>query len=676
MKKLLLFLVICFVVSGTAAAATADDGVLSNITDITMLEKTYVTFQIAIPDACGADIAAKLISASGEIPGTIEASGKLLFIGLTPDANYKLIVYNAADNTVIDEIAFKTFNGEGKREFQYFADIRNCDAGIVDVKIFMHYNKEAPLRMKRIPFHTAENIINVVDGVTVNKDPVSVNPEDYSFSAILPANKTAVIEYSSDRSYQNISSHGSQGILTDTYFMATGEQFLLLPDTAYYEKGYLYSFSFITNTGWQSKIGMETTEYANLYVSGSPVFTAVQYFAYNPSYFDVSQKQIFGTTVTAIIENTVTNPYADCLFAVYEAMCELWGGDVSDIPYTLMIVHDSRPVYAGEFDTGQGFSDMWGIGEMLVHQIYHRWQGWDAGMHQDNSIRETGGFWIEGFNEYYCYKLMRNMESLAEAGRGFMLWCVDSYKSGLQSGTDISLLERQTDSAAVYYKGACLAYLLDKEIQARSSGAYSLDDVLKYFYNEFMEKQAAFSYDKMLGYINTLIDGDIYEWWDRYLVNNEPFVIEDFESRSYDATEQPDTEKTNNATTAQPDKEGAGYELTTNEVVLMLIGNITGRSRKLIGETAVNGQTLNVYSIEYMEWIQDFKDILRKDKDAFVYTFLTATSALTEEDISQLDDDQKYAAVETILDYMLVSGFDVQYLIDNLYTPYNNMPCD
>ena len=261
---------------------------------------------------------------------------------------------------------------------------------------------------------------------------------------------------------------------------------------------------------------------------------ALHFYAFNPDFFEVFVRKIGDTNVKVIKEKSIKEPYETSIFKIYEKLLEHWGGDVdyrncNYKDYTVMFVNENASVYAGEYTDAQAFSKVWGVGEMLVHQIFHRWNAWACGI----GVKEDDdnyGLWLEGVNEFYCDKILTELNLIHP--NEYMVGWYEYYKRiyGSEKDCPIAYFDfRKHDSYLPYGKGAVIIYYLDKKLREASSGRYSMDDVLKYFLRGWKERSLRFAYYEFFNYLRRIGGEQIVKEAKEVIYNNKKIVLEEFE---------------------------------------------------------------------------------------------------------------------------------------------------
>ncbi len=361
------------------------------------------------------------------------------------------------------------------------------------------------------------------------------------------------LSYTSDKTAIVTSDHGIQGYFCPDYLIASHEQILYGPGTFIGHSGILNmkpdyfqaSLSLYMPDGWEASTGWEE-ESPGVYSFPSTYsadferfFHASHIYAYKADAFIKETKQYGAHSFHIILSGSLDRRIINDLQTIYQFLATLWGGRM-DIPtYTIMITDPpnndpSLLAYAGEWTTGQAFSSNWGIiDEMVIHQMFLLWNGWAKGVPctDDYAIR----FWTEGVNEYYCDKILTEIKFVTSSysPHSYLKGWYQKYKAVRGTSADARLLRKEEEgpfpNAIEYWKGAVFAYALDREIRNRSSGRYSLDDVLKHLLKQYTEKGAWASYPAILGYLRQIIPAGLDDWWQRYIVNNEPLFLKELE---------------------------------------------------------------------------------------------------------------------------------------------------
>ena len=82
--------------------------------------------------------------------------------------------------------------------------------------------------------------------------------------------------------------------------------------------------------------------------------------------------------------------------------------------------------------------------------------------------------------------------------------------------------ENSVNSVISYYdKGAILGLLLDLEIRKRSSGARSLDDVMRALYDDFFKKNRNYAPEDFQRTVETIAGGSLEDFFRRYVRGRE-----------------------------------------------------------------------------------------------------------------------------------------------------------
>jgi predicted metalloprotease with PDZ domain len=236
-----------------------------------------------------------------------------------------------------------------------------------------------------------------------------------------------------------------------------------------------------------------------------------------------------------IKEKTIVSPWEEYTFNAYQKLVEAWGSDAdfrncnySD--YVVMFVDDYNRIYVGEYTDAQGFSSVWGFGEMIVHQIYHRWNGWACGIKLELKPNEHQGLWAEGFNEFYCNKILTELD-LTKPNQYMKGW-YQYYKSIYGTRKDATIVYFNPNKHDGYLpngKGAVIVYYMDKKLREITNGKYSMDDVLKYFLLGWKERNQPFSYERMLKYLEQIGGSEYAEEVRQIIYENKRVVLTEFE---------------------------------------------------------------------------------------------------------------------------------------------------
>ncbi|MCO6040613.1 S-layer protein [Thermococcus alcaliphilus] len=454
---------------------------------------------------------------------------------LEPGREYIVKLYK--DNNPLLEIPFKTFNSlnsiEGFRLF-YFIDLTDTVTGEVKVTIFGQFRNSGEIKLKRFTYyHTLDIGMNVIEGPNIEfykgsgKTDVERIGSSIGSIYIYPSFEGYFrLEYTCDKSKRTADPiHGVLGHLSNRYFIASHEQFLIFPEMSIDEQQDWFALSAITPIGWKLNTWWNQSKMGILYVPKNKVkpasyhffeqYAATHFYAYNPKYFVEYKKKVANTTILVIKETTIKDPWEDYIFRIYGKLVEHWGEDIDlrryDYSnYVVMLVDDSDPIWAGEYTDAQGFSvfgDPFEF-EMVAHQMFHRWNGWITGIGVDINYKEgeSHKFWGEGFNEFYCDKVT------TELGLTSPHWLMTEvyypyYRKIYGTEKDGPLVyydPKRQDSRFPYSKGAVAVYYLDMRLREITNNKHSIDDVLKYFLRNWKERDQPFSYERFIDYLEEL----------------------------------------------------------------------------------------------------------------------------------------------------------------------------
>lgn len=533
-----------------------------NAFSVKPLKLTSSDFELLIipGDFMNKQIEFELLNVSNEIVqnGKLDLSSnntKVEFSRLPDDTPFLLRFKE--NGKVFFEFPFRTLKKLYKQnslDLVYFVDLTNKEKGYVEVSIFGDYKGENNLNFDRNNYHLSNEVgLKLVNTINVEFYGYSGKPKfefqnNYQINLNLNNSEKGYfsINYVCDKSKIYYQGHGVEGHLNERYFMASHEQFLILPNLSSISniKNIDFSISPIIPSGWKVDTWWEETEFGLLKIPEEKIpkniyklsLGALHFYAYNPEYFEVYSRKIGDTNIRVIKEKSIKEPFETATFKIYEKLVEHWGGDVdyrecdySD--YTVMIVDENTQVYAGEYTDAQGFSKVWGIEEMLVHQIYHRWNGWVCKIEVDTKDENYGiyGFWNEGVNEFYCDKVLTelNLTYPNQYMRGWYNYYKNIY--GTNKDCPIIYFNENCDNYLRYGKGAVIAYYIDKRLREVTNNKYSMDTVLQYFLKGWKERNMRFSYNEFFDYLEKLGVKQFIKEIKDIFYNNKRIELKEFE---------------------------------------------------------------------------------------------------------------------------------------------------
>lgn len=476
-------------------------------------------------------------SGQGDIDFNNE-TGFIEFSNLSPDTSYNVTISGKSSEI---SIGFKTFSNEKNLELFYFIDITDASTGTVSVHIAGHSSNKNNLKLKPEIYHTAGEYLSITKKPQLrgySNSKLSFSENEVHITDI--QNKYFMISYESDKSFNaplKSKIHGYQGILNENYFMASGEQFILAPNNELINENQnkvKFSGTLIRPSNWKSETGYLSNKHGVFEFKPFENFKfgPVNIFSYNPQQFTINSKKIGGTEVNVILENSLNSNHANDIMDLYNNVYKLWDGGPGDDLYTIMVVDNDKLIYAGEWTTGQGYSSGFNVtGQMLVHQIYHRWNAWAIGIDCDHSDLFCKNIWNEGFNEFFCDLIL--YESGYDYNHTTMKGRYYQYKEAIANGEDQNLytthIEDLNDPNSVYYKGAVIAYALDAYVRKMTNNEYDLSYSLKRSWEEWKNNDKPVNLAYITEYLNEVVPGGVDDWVEKYIKNNKEITLPEFE---------------------------------------------------------------------------------------------------------------------------------------------------
>ena len=490
--------------------------------------------------------------------------------------------------------AFNTFSAfdRGLQLF-YWLDLSQPQTHQVAVKVFGYYKDIPSLTLDNSGYHTQGGMARGSAFDCVGNPQIFMNLQNNNQEVVFDLNGNNEgffrLSYQSDKSVIETDNHGVQGYFGEDYLIASHEQLLYGPANTL--QNYLTQDTRMNNfsahlylklnNGWTCETGWKES-ILGLYQLPSAFdhclpefFRAANIYAYKSDQFKSLTNNYGDSQLRIILSDDLDEAYFDDILLINEKLMAIWGSQMPIEKYTLIFPEspsDDQLIYAGEWSTGQGFSTNWGIiGEMLVHQMYHVWNAWAVGIPWDHS-NGNHKFWTEGFNEFFDDKILSSLdfETTTLEDHQWLKGWYNQYVAIRGTAGDLNLLEGEghLPGNLEYFKGAVYAFALDREISDRTNGEFSLDDLLRYMWEQYLLNDTMASYEMMLEFFDDIVPNGMRDWAQAYLGNNESLYLYDFEqnpplfavSNPHPTTRSTDVSQTVTLTWEEIDR--ADYDLT------------------------------------------------------------------------------------------------------------------
>lgn len=274
------------------------------------------------------------------------------------------------------------------------------------------------------------------------------------------------------------------------------------------------------------------------------------YFAYDNENYIVFSKVLHGTEVIVAVhkDNNQPTPYhkkfAEFIWATFHLNWEVFQGYPYKTYYVKVLSPTSNQSWVSSTAIGftvatnpqkSNIGSSWYANpdeyrQFVTHEMFHAWNGniiMDVGNHINYVVPE---FWFhEGATHYYGYRGTPN-DILFYNRRFSTSW--QRYQDWLGTDYDVPVIDLSRMDVTtgewqygqnVREKGACLFYLLDREL---ISMGFSLDDLMRYMYENFGLKGKRYSTNDILDALNIVTDNDWSEFFDKYVYGTEPLPLD------------------------------------------------------------------------------------------------------------------------------------------------------
>jgi predicted metalloprotease with PDZ domain len=281
-----------------------------------------------------------------------------------------------------------------------------------------------------------------------------------------------------------------------------------------------------------------------------PDWLPQDYFSYDEQNFFIYKKNLHGTDV--IISVSKQNPqeeyyhqqFAEFVWNTFQLYWEVFQG----YPYKSFIVKVLAPNSGQRFisATSIGFLiltnpqitnmnnnwyvDSFNFKQIVTHEMFHAWNGEIIMCNPCHAAYIQSEAWFfEGGTQYYGYR--GTPEDIALYNRRIGdSW--QRYQDALGTKYDIPIVdmsEMDYTTGDGYYgqmmreKGACLFYLLDKELL---SMGMSLDKLMQYMYEKYGLTWNRYSTSDILIGLNSITSSDWTEFFNKYIYGTEELPLD------------------------------------------------------------------------------------------------------------------------------------------------------
>lgn len=461
-------------------------------------------------------------------------SKEITFDGLKANTEYVLMSLNTK-NEYLDYLVFETMNSKEDIDLHYFINFNDSNSEEVTIDIFGYFNGVSTYTLNNERYHTNQDELDIqhdsLKVITNGSYSIKWTPETNISFSFKDAQGYFQVSYTSKKSAEQ-SNDGRgriEGRKTSDYLISTGEQLLVLPvrSTTRYTEDVSLSMNAPINWGYNIGFvepidGFYKVEKDKEWIPLAPIqaYNLNDYKETALTYPDLLFEFIYPITADSVEVNQ--------LYDAWDMLYQLWGrSPEKGLRYTLFVADDTIPIYGGEYSTGQSYTTAYELlNEMGVHQFFHVWQGWKYHINVDEMYDQ---WWGEGFNRYFSHKVLEAVGDTAEGYQQLGVYYNEYYNS-VQQGYVVSLLSRSYPyNAYEYNAGALFTYSMDKQLQAATKGAYSMDIVLKHVLEEWITNRTPFRYADMIDFIKDESGIDFTQFFEDYVANAEmPLVLDEF----------------------------------------------------------------------------------------------------------------------------------------------------
>ncbi len=177
---------------------------------------------------------------------------------------------------------------------------------------------------------------------------------------------------------------------------------------------------------------------------------------------------------------------------------------------------------------------------VIAHEYWHLWSPKrihvaELGPFDYQRAPRTNSLWFaEGLTEYYAQVL------LARNGMGSPRALVSSLNQAVASSygkgqsrsiADLSMHISEVppmDIFPLYTKGPILGFLLDASIRAQTGNSKSLDDVMRYFNDQYGKTGRTFTDEEIIPIMEKATGARLADFFQRYIVGTEPLPFEEY----------------------------------------------------------------------------------------------------------------------------------------------------
>ena len=289
---------------------------------------------------------------------------------------------------------------------------------------------------------------------------------------------------------------------------------------------------------------LEKTIYSN------PSWLPNNHFSYDNENYIVFSKVLHATEVIIAIHKDNKQPasyheeFAEFVWNTFHIHWQVFQGYPYETFYVKVLSPNSNQDFVSAIAIGfvvvtnpqmsnigvSWYSTPWEYRQLVTHEMFHAWNGefiMDIGNHI-NHVRPEYWF-VEGATHYYGYRgtpddLAFYQFRFKDSWQRYTDWIGTKYDIPVveMSKAEVTTNEWQYGQN-VREKGACLFYLLDKELMAMGM---SLDDLMRYMYENYGLKEKRFSTIEILNALNTITERDWSEFFDKYVYGTEPLPLD------------------------------------------------------------------------------------------------------------------------------------------------------